>query len=44
VIHRGEILAMGSIEELIDQHEQPDVEELFFELIRKHDEQVPVTA
>ena len=33
VIHRGEILAMGSIEQLIDEHEQPDVEELFFELI-----------
>ena len=40
VIHRGEILAMGSIEQLIDEHEQPDVEELFFELIRKHDQQV----
>lgn len=44
VIHRGEILAMGSIEQLIDEHEQPDVEELFFELIRKHDERVTATA
>ncbi|MFK7820663.1 MAG: ATP-binding cassette domain-containing protein [Planctomycetaceae bacterium] len=44
VIHRGEILAMGTIEELIDQHEQPDVEELFFELIRKHDQQPTAIA
>ncbi len=44
VIHRGEILAMGSIEQLIDEHEQPDVEELFFELIRKHDQQVAASV
>ena len=44
IIHRGEILAMGTIGELIDRYEQPDVEELFFELIRKHDEQVAAIA
>ena len=44
IVHRGEILAIGTIEELIDRYEQPDVEELFFELIRKHDEQVAATA
>lgn len=40
VIHRGRILALGSLEELTDCYQQPDVEELFFELIRKHDQQV----
>ena len=41
VVHRGEILAIGSLEELINRYEQPDVEELFFELIREHDAKVP---
>ena len=40
IIHRGRILAMGTIEQLVAEYQQPDVEELFFELIRKHDEQV----
>lgn len=37
VIHRGRILAIGSVEELAEQYSQPDVEELFFELIEKSD-------
>lgn len=44
VIHRGQILAMGVLDELIDEHSQPDLEELFFELVRKHDEQVLASA
>ena len=44
IVHRGQILAIGTIEELIDRYEQPDVEELFFDVIRKHDEQVAATA
>ncbi len=38
IVHRGEILAMGTVEELAVKHNQPDFEELFFELIQKHDE------
>ncbi len=38
IVHRGEILAMGTVEELAAKHNQPDFEELFFELIQKHDE------
>lgn len=37
IIHRGSILASGSRRDLITQHQQPNVEELFFDLIRKHD-------
>ena len=37
IIHRGRILAAGLLSELIDHHEQPNVEELFFDLIRQHD-------
>lgn len=37
VIHRGRILALGTLEELKEVHRQPDVEELFFDLIEKHD-------
>lgn len=39
VIHRGRILAMGSIAELEEQSGEADLEELFFDLISKHDEQ-----
>jgi sodium transport system ATP-binding protein len=40
VIHRGRILAQGSLQELSDQYDQPDVEELFFELIRLRDQEL----
>ncbi|MCA9061232.1 MAG: ABC transporter ATP-binding protein, partial [Planctomycetaceae bacterium] len=40
VIYRGKILAEGSLTDLAAQHEQPDVEELFFELIQNHEEQL----
>ncbi|MEW4527566.1 ATP-binding cassette domain-containing protein [Maioricimonas sp. JC845] len=39
IIHKGRILAAGTLEELADRYDEPDVEELFFELIRRHDEQ-----
>lgn len=35
VIHRGRILATGTLPELADQYAQPDVEELFFDLIQR---------
>jgi len=37
IIHRGCILACGSRDELVSKHQQPNVEELFFDLIRQHD-------
>ena len=40
VIHRGRILALGTLEELAETHHQPDVEELFFDLIMKNDQSV----
>jgi sodium transport system ATP-binding protein len=40
VIHRGRILALGTLAELTQIHQQPDVEELFFDLIMKHDQSV----
>lgn len=38
IIHRGQVLAEGPLEELRDQHHQRDLEELFFQLISRHDE------
>jgi len=38
VIHKGRILAIGTLAELTAQYNQPDVEELFFELIQRHDQ------
>lgn len=33
IIHHGRILAMGSLDELRDRHGEPDIEELFFQLV-----------
>jgi len=38
IMHRGHILAEGSQEELADRYEEEDLEELFFDLISKHEE------
>ncbi len=38
VMHRGSILAEGSVDELRDRHHERDLEELFFQLISNHDE------
>jgi sodium transport system ATP-binding protein len=40
IIHRGKILVEGTLEELRDLHSQHDLEELFFQLISRHDQQV----
>jgi sodium transport system ATP-binding protein len=40
IIHRGSILAEGSLPELLDKHHEDDLEELFFQLITQHDEKV----
>ena len=37
IIHRGRILAEGTLDELVAEYDQPDVEELFFDVIRRHD-------
>ena len=36
IMHRGHMLAEGSLQELCAQHEQHDLEELFFRLIQDH--------
>jgi sodium transport system ATP-binding protein len=38
IIHRGSILAEGSLEELCDRYQESDLEELFFRLITQRDE------
>jgi sodium transport system ATP-binding protein len=38
ILHRGRILAEGTLEELRDRHRERDLEELFFQLISRHDE------
>ena len=42
VIHRGRILAAGTLADLEHQHGQPDMEELFFELISRYEERLEV--
>jgi sodium transport system ATP-binding protein len=37
IMHRGHILAEGTLAELRDRHGEADFEELFFELISRHD-------
>lgn len=43
IIHKGKILAMGTLAELAERYHQPDVEELFFDLIQEHDESLTLT-
>ncbi len=38
IVHKGHLLGLGTVQELQDRYEQPDMEELFFELISQHDE------
>jgi sodium transport system ATP-binding protein len=44
ILHRGRILAEGTLEEMRDEHHQFDLEELFFQLISQHDEAVEQVA
>jgi len=41
IVHRGHILAEGTLDELREQHREQDLEELFFQLISRHDERHP---
>ena len=44
IMHRGHILAEGTLEELRERHHERDLEELFFQLISRHDEAHPPTS
>lgn len=41
IVHRGHVLAEGTLDEIRDRHHQRDLEELFFQLISRHDEAHP---
>jgi sodium transport system ATP-binding protein len=40
ILHRGKVLAAGTLDELRRRHEQHDLEELFFQLITAYEEQL----
>jgi sodium transport system ATP-binding protein len=42
ILHRGRLLAEGTLDELHEAHGEQDLEELFFRLISRHDEQLTV--
>src|SRR5260370_41840117 len=42
IIHKGRILADGSVPELRESYGQHDMEELFFDLISKHEQEPAV--
>jgi len=44
ILHRGHILAGGTLDQLRQRHGEPDLEELFFRLISEHDQLVGETA
>ena len=44
IMHRGHILASGSLQDLRHSHGEEDLEELFFQLISNHERQVETTA
>jgi len=41
IIHRGHLLAEGTLDQLSEQHQEDDLEELFFQLISRYDEARP---
>jgi len=43
IMHHGRLLAEGTMEELRERHGQPDLEELFFELIRRQERELAAT-
>ncbi len=44
ILHRGSLLAEGTLAELRDRHQEHDLEELFFQLISRHDEERRLAA
>jgi sodium transport system ATP-binding protein len=43
IMHHGHLLAEGTLDELHDRYEEDDLEELFFQLIRKQQVEVVST-
>lgn len=43
IIHKGQILDTGTVEELVTKYQQPDIEEVFFELIQDREPQLSLT-
>ena len=37
IMHRGRILDSGTLDELVDRHEEQNFEELFFSLLSEHE-------
>lgn len=44
VIHKGRIVDSGTLPELAERHDQPDVEELFFDLIEQREREIAAAA
>lgn len=44
IIHRGHVLAEGTLDALREEHHEEDLEELFFQLISRHNEEHPQDA
>jgi sodium transport system ATP-binding protein len=44
IIHRGRILAEGTLDQLREEHHERDLEELFFQLISRHNDAHPPQA
>jgi sodium transport system ATP-binding protein len=40
IVHHGRLLAEGRIDELREQHSQPDLEDIFFDLIRANEQRL----
>src|SRR5690606_36967875 len=40
IIHKGQILDTGTVSELISKYNQPDIEEVFFQLIHEREPQL----
>ncbi|MBT5019959.1 ATP-binding cassette domain-containing protein [bacterium] len=44
IIHKGQILDTGTVSELISKYDQPDIEEVFFQLIHEREPQLSLKA
>jgi len=42
IVHHGRMLAEGSLGELQERHQEPDLEEIFFKLIREREPELAV--
>ena len=40
ILHRGNILAIGTMDELVKQHHEPDLEELFYKLVSESESEI----